>query len=150
MPVCYIDNCWLNGSCKKNGLLLSSFPSTQCTKSPNAVAMFIQHCCNKYPHKKTYNSPKVLAERGTVAEKSGRPSLSGDAECSIDCNTLDAMASTEGEPIEDEEDGLRGVLEEDCAIQPLPTKFNKLKTELAKISLSASWSLCDIQSGSSN
>ena len=83
-----------------------------------------------------YNSQEILLEvlavRGMVAEECGRPGLSADAECSRDCNTLDAMASTEGEPIEDEADGVgrdtaatpvevvvaveEGVLEEDCAI----------------------------------
>ena len=71
------------------------------------------------------------------------------------------MASTEGEPIEDKadgvgrdaaaatpaevvvatEDGLRGVLEEDCTIRPFLTEFNELTTEQAKSSLSASWLL---------
>ena len=73
------------------------------------------------------------------------------------------MASTEGDPVEDEvdgfgrdaatttpaevvvaiEDGLRGVLEEDCAIQALLTAFDELKTEKAKNGLSASWLLCE-------
>ena len=72
------------------------------------------------------------AGRGTVAEECGRPGLSAEAECSNDCKTLDAMASTEGEPIEDEAEGAErdaaatpvevvvaiedGVPEEDCAI----------------------------------
>ena len=41
-----------------------------------------------------------------VAEECGRPSLSAEAECSKDCNTLDAMTSTEGEPIEDKANGV--------------------------------------------
>ena len=38
-----------------------------------------------------------------VAEECGRPGLSAEVKCSKDCNTLDAMASTEGE---DEADGV--------------------------------------------